>query len=276
MCKDPVTGQGYPAGTVVRSQDGCGQCVCGWKDAIANLTSATNFVPTTRPEWLCGPIVDPTMTQCCLIDGVAYRPGSPIRVDRNTCQRCWCDLNGRPNCTSLSTTECGVCIDGTTRYVPGDTKPAADECNRCTCSNGAFVCSTDACQINCVHIRIDVTLKLTANTTNQIDLTVLIARLDALFGRGKWSFVALTVEPGTTRFTIDIPCYNTKFDNANDAAEDAELSLTTSLTNSGVAPTDASSSVVDPGTEVERDSAVTTAVSSVVVIVAALLAIVAF
>jgi hypothetical protein len=282
MCYD-ASGHGFLPGSVVPARDGCGICRCGWDGLLDQSSTA----PSSKPQWICRPITEPTSTfggfnnfngTCCVIDGVVYPAGWPKPIiDRDNCKSCMCTKEGKLVCTQLDTDRCGVCTFDGKRYLPGDSRPNPNGCGRCDCSNGQWVCPSDAtCKRDCVSVKIEITFSNRVNISNgNIDKARLAALLDATIGVGKWEFVSYESTPSGVSVVIIIRCFDSEQPTATDAGASISGDLSIAFSNAGVEPDNVQSSVVDEGTDSSTSAATANSAFAMLAIVAALLALLA-
>jgi hypothetical protein len=254
MCYDG-NGRGFLPGSKIPTKDGCGVCVCGFDDLISTR-------PSTSAQWICRPVLSASNSigfnnqngACCALNNITYPAGwSADIIDRDTCRRCQCLRNGTLMCVVIPS--CGICTDNGTRYLPGESKPNANGCGRCDCSNGQFVCPSAAdaeCKRTCVTIRLTIVLtnNVSAGLNAHIDNSSITAKLNALFGiDNRWYFESYVSTPIDARIVIVIRCFDTNRSSATDAGADISSDVDASFAVGGTPPSSVQSEVVDQGTD---------------------------
>ncbi len=176
-------GVSYAAGASIPASDGCNTCACDPSGAV--VCTAVECVPDSGPGDTClyagvtYPVGQPfpegdgcntctcaangsvscTTIVCgvdggtCSYAGMTYSVGEPF-PEGDGCNTCTCASNGGVACTTIAcsidggpTTDGGEdCVYNGTLWAEGESFPAGDGCNTCTCEAHATVhCTVNPC-----------------------------------------------------------------------------------------------------------------------------------
>lgn len=157
-------GQTYEAGETFPDTDGCNTCSCGEDGSVACTTKAClsgcewngamhepgDVFPAGDGCNTCSCAEDGsvacTKQACpmgqCSNEGYFHAPGESW-LSNNQCAACFCDEVGQAICSDNG--PCTTCYYAGTLYTSGQTFPALDGCNDCTCDDGSIACTEIAC-----------------------------------------------------------------------------------------------------------------------------------
>ena len=130
-----LDGKNYPHGEARVSKSGCEDCVCDNGSWSCQDNGACAAQPNPQPN------VQPSgQPGDCDFQGATYRDGETRKAD---CDHiCTCN-KGNWDCVMQPSSTC--CRHNGQLRKSGETFPAGDGCNQCTCYNGGVNCTAMAC-----------------------------------------------------------------------------------------------------------------------------------
>lgn len=121
----------YQVGDWFDAGDDCNSCGCQADGRVACTTMAC-------PE------------DGCVYDGQDLFPHDCVCTDSQCCELCCCEPGGVVSCEPMNDCD-SVCEWDGAHYAAGETFPAGDGCNTCTCyESGSVQCTTAEC-LSCEH-----------------------------------------------------------------------------------------------------------------------------